>query len=166
MYIIMSETFIEIDSLQHLEISRETYPTNRSKIRATTFTVLTLCFFLQINADTNACIVLDRTFATLHYLMHHIFQNICNPFRETKTTVCKRRQKPTTNFSLSFLFWMWFLFCFVIVLSGSAFYLARKTTQIHSMLSPSWLLVLSNRSSWWYICHFSIRSCHRCLSVV
>ena len=39
----MSETFIEIDSLQHLEISRQTYPTNRQKIRATTFTVLTLC---------------------------------------------------------------------------------------------------------------------------
>ena len=29
MYIIMSETFIEIDSLQHLEISRQTYPMNR-----------------------------------------------------------------------------------------------------------------------------------------
>ena len=28
-YIIRSETFIEIDSLQHLEISRQTYPTNR-----------------------------------------------------------------------------------------------------------------------------------------
>ena len=42
MYIIVSETFINIDSLQHLEISRQTYPTNRSKIRATTFTVLTL----------------------------------------------------------------------------------------------------------------------------
>ena len=40
----MSETFIKIDSLQHLEISRQTYPTNRSKIRATTF-------ILQINAD-------------------------------------------------------------------------------------------------------------------
>ena len=39
----MSETFIDIDSLQHLEILRETYPTNQSKIRATTFTVLTLC---------------------------------------------------------------------------------------------------------------------------
>ena len=36
----MSETFIKIDSLEHLEISRQTYPTNRSKIRATTFTVL------------------------------------------------------------------------------------------------------------------------------
>ena len=35
----MSETFIEIDSLQHLEISRQTYPTNRSKICFTTFTV-------------------------------------------------------------------------------------------------------------------------------
>ena len=38
----MSETFIKIDSLQHLEISKQTYPTNRSKIRATTF---------KINAD-------------------------------------------------------------------------------------------------------------------
>ena len=28
----MSETFIKIDSLQHLEISRQTYPTNRGKI--------------------------------------------------------------------------------------------------------------------------------------
>ena len=32
MYIKMSETFIKIDSLQHLEISRQAYPTNRSKI--------------------------------------------------------------------------------------------------------------------------------------
>ena len=32
----MSETFIKIDSLQYLEISRQTYPTNRSKIRAKT----------------------------------------------------------------------------------------------------------------------------------
>ena len=32
MYIIMSETVIKIDSLQHLEISRQSYPTNRSKI--------------------------------------------------------------------------------------------------------------------------------------
>ena len=39
----MSEIFIDIDSLQHLEISRQTYPTNRSKIGATAFTVLTLC---------------------------------------------------------------------------------------------------------------------------
>ena len=39
----MSETFIKIDSMQHLEISRQTYPTNLSKIRATTFTALTLC---------------------------------------------------------------------------------------------------------------------------
>ena len=39
----MSETSIKFDSLQHLEISRQTYPTNRSKIRATTFTALTLC---------------------------------------------------------------------------------------------------------------------------
>ena len=47
----MSETFIKIDSLQHLEISRQTYTTNRSKICATTFTVLTLRLFLQISAD-------------------------------------------------------------------------------------------------------------------
>ena len=47
----MSETFIKIDSLQHVEISRQTYPTNWSKICATTFTVLTLCLFLQISAD-------------------------------------------------------------------------------------------------------------------
>ena len=39
----MSETFIKIDSLPHLEISRQTYPTNRSKILATKFTILTLC---------------------------------------------------------------------------------------------------------------------------
>ena len=38
----MSETFIKIDSLQRLEISRQTYLTNRSKIIVTTFTVLTL----------------------------------------------------------------------------------------------------------------------------
>ena len=51
MYIIMSETVIKIDSLQLLEISRQTYPSSRSKIRATAFTVLTLCSFFQINAD-------------------------------------------------------------------------------------------------------------------
>ena len=37
----MSETFINIDSLQHLEILRQTYPSNPSKIRATTFSVVT-----------------------------------------------------------------------------------------------------------------------------
>ena len=52
-YIIMSETFIKIDSLQHLEISRQTYPTNWSKIRVTTFTVLTLCYFFQIISMTS-----------------------------------------------------------------------------------------------------------------
>ena len=36
----MSKTFIKIDLLQHLEISRQTCPTNRSKIRSTTFTVI------------------------------------------------------------------------------------------------------------------------------
>ena len=46
----MSETFIKIDSLQHLEISRQTYPTYRSKICVTTFTVLTLWKFFQNNA--------------------------------------------------------------------------------------------------------------------
>ena len=43
MYIIRSETFIEIDSLQDLKISRQTYPTKLSKICVTIFTVLTLC---------------------------------------------------------------------------------------------------------------------------
>ena len=51
MYIMMSETFIKIDPLQRLEISRQTYPTNRSKICASTFTVLVLCYVFQINAD-------------------------------------------------------------------------------------------------------------------
>ena len=32
MYIMRAETFIEIDSLQHLKISRQIYPTNLSKI--------------------------------------------------------------------------------------------------------------------------------------
>ena len=35
----MSETFIKIDSLQHLKISRQTHPTNRSKICVITFTI-------------------------------------------------------------------------------------------------------------------------------
>ena len=39
----MFETFIKIDSLQQLKMSRQTHPTNLPKIRATTFTVLTLC---------------------------------------------------------------------------------------------------------------------------
>ena len=39
----MSETFIKIDLLQHLEISSQTYTTNLSKISVTTLTVLTLC---------------------------------------------------------------------------------------------------------------------------
>ena len=39
----MSKTFIKIDSLEQLEISRQTYPTDRQKIRVTTFTVLALC---------------------------------------------------------------------------------------------------------------------------
>ena len=43
MYIITSKTFVKIDSQQHLDISRQTYPTNRSKICVTTFTVLAFC---------------------------------------------------------------------------------------------------------------------------
>ena len=47
----MSGTFIEIDSLlQHLNISRQIYPTNLSIICVTTFTVLTLCQVFQNNA--------------------------------------------------------------------------------------------------------------------
>ena len=45
----MSETFIKIDSLQHLETLKQTYPTSRSKICVTTFTVLALCYFFQNN---------------------------------------------------------------------------------------------------------------------
>ena len=33
----MSDIFVEIDSLQHLKISRQTYPKNMSKICVTTF---------------------------------------------------------------------------------------------------------------------------------
>ena len=36
----ISETFIKIDSLQHLEILRQSYPTNLSKICVATFTAL------------------------------------------------------------------------------------------------------------------------------
>ena len=43
MRIIKSETFIKIDSLQHLEISRQAYLSNRSKIHAIIFTVLKIC---------------------------------------------------------------------------------------------------------------------------
>ena len=43
----MSETFIKIDSLQHVEMSRQTCPTNRSKFYATKFTALTLCYFFS-----------------------------------------------------------------------------------------------------------------------
>ena len=49
MYIIMSETFIKIDSLQHLKISRQTYPTNRSKIFVQTLS--------QIILEQNSCIL-------------------------------------------------------------------------------------------------------------
>ena len=62
MYKIMSETFINIDSLQHIEISRQTYPTYRSKICVTRFTVLTLCLFFQINADKTIHISMTSTF--------------------------------------------------------------------------------------------------------
>ena len=49
----MSETFAKIGSLQHLEISRQTYPTNQSKICVTTFNVLTLCYrFSKIKMHT------------------------------------------------------------------------------------------------------------------
>ena len=42
MYIIRSETFTEIDALQHVKISRQAYPTNLSKIGVKTFSILTL----------------------------------------------------------------------------------------------------------------------------
>ena len=42
MYIKMSETFIKIDSLQHLKISRQTYRTNRLKIFVQTLSQIIL----------------------------------------------------------------------------------------------------------------------------
>ena len=47
-YIIMSETFIKIDSLQRLEISIQTSPTNPLKIRATAFTVWRYAYFSKL----------------------------------------------------------------------------------------------------------------------
>ena len=44
----MSETFIKIDSLQHLEVSRQTYPTNVSKIMRTIHTSMTTHFSLNL----------------------------------------------------------------------------------------------------------------------
>ena len=44
----MSETFIKIDSLQHLEISRQTYPTNVSKIMPNN-TSMTIHFSLNLS---------------------------------------------------------------------------------------------------------------------
>ena len=54
MYIIRSETFIEIDSLQHLKISIQTFPMNLSKICVTTFIhcihsfIYRISYFLQL----------------------------------------------------------------------------------------------------------------------
>ena len=48
MYIIISKTFIKIDSLYHLEISRQIYPTYWSKICITTFTVFSHANFSKI----------------------------------------------------------------------------------------------------------------------
>ena len=50
MYIIMSETFIKIDSLQHLEISRQTYPTNRWKMCVTAIHYFDVMLIFQNNA--------------------------------------------------------------------------------------------------------------------
>ena len=49
--LIMSETFIKIDSLQHLEILRQTYPTNRSKIRTIALHCFDVMLIFLINAD-------------------------------------------------------------------------------------------------------------------
>ena len=44
----MSETFVKIDALQHLENSRQTYPTNLSKIGATTSLFLRFANFSKL----------------------------------------------------------------------------------------------------------------------
>ena len=56
----MSETFIKIDSLQHLEISRQTYPTNWSKFRATH------CF--------DVLLIFPKLMQTIHISMTSTFQ--------------------------------------------------------------------------------------------
>ena len=50
MYIIMSETFIKIDLLQHLEISRQTYP----KLYRNTLIQMSY-YFLQYNSNFSKC---------------------------------------------------------------------------------------------------------------
>ena len=50
LYIIMSETFIKIDLLQHLEISRQTYP----KLYRNTLIQMSY-YFLQYNSNFSKC---------------------------------------------------------------------------------------------------------------
>ena len=59
-YGILFETFVKIDSMQHLKISRQTEPTSRLEIRVLTFPVLTLCYFSKLmrtihTSLTNTC---------------------------------------------------------------------------------------------------------------
>ena len=56
----MSETFIEIDSLQHLETSRQTYPTNRLHFSLSIVNVLRLKDAINSNQNVlvmEVCIV-------------------------------------------------------------------------------------------------------------
>ena len=141
----MSETFIKIDSLQHLEISRQTYPTNRSKIRATTF-------ILQINAtqalvqarighlqlSTNASHFLKLTFVIRFEILR---------LRSVKDV--NKRRKLFASFP-TFRFQMWFLFCFVIVCI-----LTSQKNEANSLHVVAVVVVnLSVRSSWWYYMSF------------
>ena len=58
MYIIRSETFIEIDLLQHLKISRQTYPTNLSKISfSLNLSHLSECKTLTILTNRNISLI-------------------------------------------------------------------------------------------------------------
>ena len=57
----MSETFIKINQLQHLEILRQTYLTNLSKICVTTFTFFDVMLIFQI-------------MRTIHNLLHLLIE--------------------------------------------------------------------------------------------
>ena len=59
---IMPETFVKIVLLQHLDFSRQTYPTNRSKIRATNVD----CFDVMLS--------FSKLMRTIHISMTSTFQ--------------------------------------------------------------------------------------------
>ena len=69
----MSETFFKIDSLQHLKISRQTYPTNRSRICVQTLS--------QIIFSWNSCI--PRKYCKPVTTVNEYFTKISPTFAKT-----------------------------------------------------------------------------------